>query len=155
MGFSDTTTLHVYCAQRNLVTFHGPSIMAGFSQMRSLPCEYEHHVREMFFEPQERYEYKPYSLYCEGYPEWADFNNLGKTYPLKASQGWRWAFGSHVVQGKLFGGCLEVLEMLKGTELWPSDNFWSDKILFLETSELCPSLEWVAGALRIMVCGVS
>ena len=38
MGYSDTTTLLSYCNQLGLVTFHGPSIMAGFSQMENLPA---------------------------------------------------------------------------------------------------------------------
>src|SRR5699024_143037 len=38
----------------------------------------------------------------------------------------------------IFGGCMEVLETLKGTELWPSKEMWRDCILFFETSEEKP-----------------
>lgn len=37
MGYSDITTLLTYCNQLGLVTFNGPSVMAGFSQLRALP----------------------------------------------------------------------------------------------------------------------
>src|SRR3989344_1771829 len=36
MGYSDTSTLHVFLSLQGLVSFYGPSIMAGFLQMNSL-----------------------------------------------------------------------------------------------------------------------
>jgi muramoyltetrapeptide carboxypeptidase LdcA involved in peptidoglycan recycling len=53
-----------------------------------------------------------------------------------------------VARGELFGGCIEVLEFLKGTRFWPEPEFWSGKLLFLETSEEKPSLEQVRRWLR-------
>jgi muramoyltetrapeptide carboxypeptidase LdcA involved in peptidoglycan recycling len=41
-------------------------------------------------------------------------------------------------RGRLWGGCFEVLEMLKGTQFWPGPEFWVDRVLFLETSEEKP-----------------
>lgn len=38
--------------------------------------------------------------------------------------------------------------MLKGTDFWPDKEFWNDRILFLETSEGKPSINYVKGALR-------
>ena len=35
----------------------------------------------------------------------------------------------------MIGGCLEVLEFLKGTDFWLDTSEWADRILFLETSE--------------------
>ncbi|HEX8278043.1 MAG TPA: hypothetical protein VF540_05080 [Segetibacter sp.] len=43
--------------------------------------------------------------------------------------------GKGISQGKLVGGCVEVLEFLKGTDFWLSSSEWTNKILFLETSE--------------------
>nr|WP_263846097.1 hypothetical protein [Roseobacter sp. WL0113] len=48
--------------------------------------------------------------------------------------------GSGEIQGHLIGGCAEALEMLKGTDLWPSLRYWDGAILFYETSEEAPSL---------------
>ncbi len=39
------------------------------------------------------------------------------------------------VQGKLLGGCVEVLEFLKGTAYWLTPDEWENSIMFLETSE--------------------
>lgn len=148
MGYSDTTTLHTLSNQLGLVTFYGPSIMAGFSQMDSLPKEFEEHVKEMLFKPKQGYEYEPYSEYADGYPDWANPDNTGKVNELKKNDGWKWLQGDKTTQGELFGGSMEVLEMLKGTNFWPNKEFWSGKIFFLETSEEKPSLHQVDHVLR-------
>ncbi len=147
-GFSDTTTLLVYLNQLGFVSFHGPSIMAGFSQMQSLPKEFENHVYKMLFQPKKYYEYFSYKVFCDGYPDWEDIKNLGKTNKLKKNQGWRWLQGKEEVVGELFGGCLEVLEGMKSTKFYPEKNFWNGKIFFLETSEDKPTLKQIENILK-------
>ncbi|MFZ2188106.1 MAG: S66 peptidase family protein [Candidatus Moraniibacteriota bacterium] len=144
MGFSDTTTLHTFCNQLGLITFYGPSIMAGFSQMKNLPESFERHVKEMLFDPKDSYEYAPYGEYAEGYLGWSDKNIVGKTNELKReNDDWKFLQGSGIARGELFGGCIEVLEMMKGTEFWPKPEFWEGKILILETSEDKPTYSQV------------
>lgn len=58
MGYSDTTTLLTYCNQLGLVTFHGPAVMAGFSQMEALGEGFQQHIHDILFETNERYEYR-------------------------------------------------------------------------------------------------
>ena len=148
MGYSDTSTLHLFANLQGLITFYGPSIMAGFSQMDSLPKSFKSHVQEILFEPKESYEYQPYGTYCDGYPDWGNKENLGKVNPLKSDNGWHWLQGKDKTQGELFGGCIEVLEMIKATAFWPSQDFWQDKIFFLETSEEKPSIHFIDHVLR-------
>lgn len=150
MGFSDTTTLLTFCHQLGLVTFNGPSIMAGFSQVRSLPAAFAEHVKTMLFDPPETYHYQPYPVWVEGYPDWREPENTGQINSLQPNnEGWRWLQGdSAQVQGELFGGCIEVLEFLKGTDFWPERAFWPGKILFLETSEEKPTPNQVKYMLR-------
>ncbi len=50
MGYSDTSTLHTFLNLQGLVSFYGPSIMAGFSQMENLPESFKSHVHEILFE---------------------------------------------------------------------------------------------------------
>ncbi len=148
IGYSDTSTLHTFLNLQGLVTFYGPSIMAGFSQMDSLPESFKNHVREILFEPKESYDYKPYQKYCDGYPDWANKKNLGKVNSMKSDDGWHWLQGNGKVQGELFGGCIEVLEMMKATVFWPTQDFWKGKIFFLETSEEKPSIHYIDHVLR-------
>jgi len=148
MGYSDTSTLHVFSNLQGLVSFYGPSIMAGFSQMESLPEGFKSHVHEILFEPKESYEYKTYGEYCDGYLDWSNIENIGKTNLMKTDDGWHWLQGNTKIQGELFGGCIEVLEMMKATIFWPSQDFWKGKIFFLETSEEKPSINYIDHVLR-------
>lgn len=150
MGYSDTSTLLTYCNQLGLVTFNGPAIMAGFSQIKSLPKEFVSHVKSILFENPSVYNYLPYiGNYCEGYPDWSKLDNVGLVKNEHPQESWHWLQGNSTVQGHLFGGCLEVLEFfLKGTAYWPTADFWREKIVFLETSEEKPTISTVKYALR-------
>ena len=148
MGYSDTTTLLTYVNQLGIVTFNGPSVMAGFSQVEAFPGSFVHHVKELLFSPQENYEYESYSLYCDGYLDWRNLENVGKTKELKPDSGWRFLQGTGSVSGELYGGCIEVLESLNGTDYWAPKDFWNGKVLFFETSEEKPSVERVRRMLR-------
>ena len=131
-----------------LVSFHGPAIMAGFSQIASLPARFKEHLCEILFNSDAEYEYKAYPVFCDGYPDWSISSSVGKTNNLNSGDGWHFLNGSGIVQGQLFGGCLEVLEFLKHTEYFPESDFWHNKILFFETSELKPSILQVTWMLR-------
>jgi muramoyltetrapeptide carboxypeptidase LdcA involved in peptidoglycan recycling len=148
MGYSDTSTLLTYLNQLGIVTFHGPSVMAGLSQGVKLPTSFTQHVKDMLFSAEDCYVYHSYGLYCDGYPGWADQKNTGMINPVKYDEGWRFIQGAGKVTGQLFGGCMEVLEMLNGTDYWPVKDYWNDRILFFETSEEKPSVGKVGRMLR-------
>ena len=148
MGYSDSTTINSYLNQLGLVTFNGPSVMAGFSQWNFLPDNYQKHIRQMLFENHEVYEYKAYSEFSNGYLSWSDITDDSGVKMPEKNIGWTWLQGKGKVQGNLFGGCIEVLEMMKNTKFWPVDDFWKDKILFLETSEDKPTPDQVRFMLR-------
>ena len=140
MGYSDTTTLLTFANQLGLVTFNGPSIMAGFCQLTNWSPNFIDHVRAMLFEGPASYTYQPYDFWTERYHEWADFDNGGRIGPVYPNEEkWQWLQGEGVRQGHLFGGCIEVLEFMKGIPFWPAPDFWQDKILFFETSEDKPT----------------
>jgi muramoyltetrapeptide carboxypeptidase LdcA involved in peptidoglycan recycling len=67
---------------------------------------------------------------------------------LNPSDGWRFLQGTGVAEGRLIGGCIEVLDWLRGTAVWPERADFNDAILFLETSEEAPPPSAVARALR-------
>lgn len=148
IGYSDTTTLLTNFNQLGLVTLHGPAIMAGFSQWDALGKEFQKHIKSILFNNPENYEYRPYDSYTEGYLDWSDKSKVGKVKPKSKNKGWNILQGSLKVQGELFGGCIEVLEFMKGTKFWPDDDFWNGKILFLETSEDKPTPDQVKWMLR-------
>ncbi|KAI9003029.1 peptidase U61 LD-carboxypeptidase A [Hyaloraphidium curvatum] len=149
MGFSDTTAVLTFVNQLGLVAFNGPSVMAGISQLRALPPAFANHLREILFGAPSTYRYRPYGVYSERYPEWVEPANTGLIEPLQPDpDGWRVLQGALPVRGRLFGGCIEVLEFLKGTAFWPPTSFWDDRILFFETSEDVPTPTQVSWFLR-------
>ena len=148
MGYSDTTTLLAAVRRLGMVTFHGPTIMAGFSQMAGLPPAYAAHVHDMLFEPGPTYAYVPYAGYVEGYPDWREPANVGRANELLPDDGWRVLQGSGRVAGELFGGCLEVLDWLRGTSAWPVDVEWAGRLLFFEPSDEKPTPLQVGRMLR-------
>ena len=114
MGFSDTTILLTYASQLGLVTFNGPSIMAGFAQANTLPPEFSRHVRELLMQPSESYQYAAYPERVVRSQRW-EAPAYAAELEYAPSSGWRWLQGDRVVQGQLFGGCIEVLEFIKST----------------------------------------
>jgi muramoyltetrapeptide carboxypeptidase LdcA involved in peptidoglycan recycling len=147
LGFSDTGTQLVFYNQAGLVTFNGPSVMAGLAQIEAFPGAADH-MRALLFEAVSSYEYRPFGEWVDGYPDWGDPSNAGAVGERREHDGWRWLQGSGRATGRLFGGCGEVLEMMKGTAFWPSPPFWDGRILFLETSEDVPAPDTVGYWLR-------
>jgi muramoyltetrapeptide carboxypeptidase LdcA involved in peptidoglycan recycling len=142
MGYSDTIAQLAFVHQLGLVTFQGPAVMAGFAQLENFP-EAQRHVCDLLFDPQDRYTYNPYPAWAAHYEDWNDLESDGRVATPVPHDGWHWINGSGSAVGHLFGGCIEVLEFLKGTEYWPTKDFWNDRIVFFETSEDKPTLEQI------------
>jgi len=149
MGYSDTTTLTSYLNVNGLVTFNGPGVMSGFAQMRHLPPAFTEHVRTVLFDAPDTLTYQPYEMWSDRYQPWQNPGYDGEVKDLRKNEwGWHWIQGSGSVEGRLFGGCIEVLEFLKGTRFWPPEGFFKDKILFFETSEDKPPISLVKYFIR-------
>lgn len=148
MGYSDATVLLIYLNQLGLISFHGPSVMAGFAQTKNLPKSFTDHVNRFLFDSFENFEYKPYETFTDGYKDWNDLHVAGEIAGLKQNHGWNWLHGKGRVVGELFGGCIEAMEFMKSTKYWPKEDFWNNKVLFLETSEGKPTIDQVKYMLR-------
>jgi muramoyltetrapeptide carboxypeptidase LdcA involved in peptidoglycan recycling len=149
MGFSDTTTMLVRLHTQGLVTFNGPSVMAGFGQIDRLPAAFRRHIRDVLIEPRDEIELTPYEWWTEGFADWGSPNNDGELLAIEHEKiGWQWIQGGSKVSGRLFGGNIEVLEFLKSTDYWMAPEFWDGKIVFLETSEEKPTVSNVKYFLR-------
>ena len=148
LGYSDTSTLLSSLNILGLVTFHGPSVMAGFAEPNELPGDFVEHINSFFFENWDSYSYQPFQSWSEELLLWSDPTNLEKRRKFHSNSPWRILQGKGVHEGVLFGGNIEVLEFLKGTQFWPDENFWEGRFFFLETSEEVPSVDQVIRILR-------
>jgi muramoyltetrapeptide carboxypeptidase LdcA involved in peptidoglycan recycling len=148
MGYSDTTITHLVCYKAGLVSFFGPSIMAEFAENGGMFPYMVHSLRQSVFSNEVIGEVKPAT---EGWTveflDWADPANQQRTRKLNPSTGWKFLQGRGIRRGHLVGGCLEVLDWTRGTEIFPEN--WENAILFLETSEEAPPPEAVTRTLRV------
>jgi len=141
LGFSDATAYLTWLNLQGLVTYYANSVMSGFAQIEEFPEAVAWHHQWFAGEVPSL---EPFPGWGPGHRDW------GKAAPpdRRPNPGFFWAQGTEPRRGRLWGGCFEVLEMLKGTPYWPSRDFWPGRVLFLETSEEKPSPRQVLYWLR-------
>jgi len=148
MGYSDTTTLLAFINTLGNVTFHGPAVMAGIAQAEALGPEYLEDLNTFLLSNPETYEYYPSAFYVNGYPDWGIAQNRGKINTPIPNPGWYWLQKASCKTATVWGGCMDVLEFMKGTDFWPERVFFDDKFLLFETSEDVPTPQQVLYFLR-------
>ena len=148
MGYSDTTISHLMCYKAGLVSFYGPTSMVEFAENGGMFPYVVQSLRKTLFSSDVIGELEPD---IEGWTmerlEWGDPSNQSQRRKLTPSNGWKFLQGGGIRQGHLVGGCIEVFDWTRGTELFPDQ--WKDAILFLETSEDAPPPAFVRYVLRV------
>lgn len=136
IGFSDTTITHFACYKAGLTSFYGTSIMTGFAENGGMHNYQIKDIKRTLFSALPVGEIYPNQ---EGWTsellDWGDDSLQNKKRSLTKSKGWNFLQGNKTIKGQLVGGCVEVLEFLKGTDYWLYSSEWDNKVLFLETSE--------------------
>jgi muramoyltetrapeptide carboxypeptidase LdcA involved in peptidoglycan recycling len=149
MGYSDTTITHMACFKAGLVSFYGPAIMAGFAENCCLFPYMVDSVRRTLFSSAPVGTVAPnMDGWTVEHLDWAEPENQSRKRKLTPSEGWRFLQSEGVRHGHLIGGCIEVLDWLRGTDFWPVREAWQGAILFLETSEDAPPPSTVLYCLR-------
>ncbi|MBI1281287.1 MAG: LD-carboxypeptidase [Anaerolineaceae bacterium] len=149
MGYSDTTVTHFACWKAGLTSFYGPSFMAGFAENAGMFPYMIDYVRRTLFSTEPIGQLYPNSGgWTVEFLDWSDPENQNRKRQLSPTTGWRWLQGQGIRQGRLMGGCLEVMDWLRGTDYFPPASDWHDAVLFIETSEESPSPEQVTRMLR-------
>lgn len=136
MGMSDTTVTHMACFNAGLTTFYGPGIMQAFAENGGMFPYLIDSLRRTLFTSQPVGEVRPdVNGWTVEFLDWADPPDQARPRKLNPSRGWRWLQGRGIHAGPLIGGCIEVLDWLRGTPIWLGADAWKGAILFLETSE--------------------
>lgn len=147
LGYSDSTITQLALLRAGLVSFYGPSIMAGFGENAGLHAYLVDGVRRTLFEPEAPLTWPENR---EGWTvehlDWADPATRQRPRALRPATGWRW-HGGAPREGRSVVGCLEILDCLRGTEWWPP---LAGAVLFLETSEDQPPPASVTYLLRTL-----
>ncbi len=148
MGYSDTTISHLFCYKAGLVSFYGPVIMLEFAENGGMLPYVVQSLKKTLFSSDVIGEVKPDTGgWTMERLEWADPALQRQRRKLTPSNGWKFLQGSGLRQGPLIGGCIDVFDWARGTELFPND--WKDAILFLEPSEDAPPPNFVRYFLRV------
>ncbi|QQK77077.1 LD-carboxypeptidase [Salicibibacter cibarius] len=134
IGYSDVTIPHLFCYKAGIVSFYGPAILTDFAEN----VEMDHYTVEMIqrtlFSDERIGNIQPAKTWTSEFLEWDEANKQQRR-KMQPNSGYEVLQGSGIAQGRLIGGCIEVLEFAKGTDIWPDNNHWEDSILFFETSE--------------------
>jgi len=149
LGYSDTTVTHMACFKAGLISFYGPAIMAGFAENGGMFPYMVDSLRKTLFSATPIGAIKPNTRgWTVESLDWAQPENQHRRRKRNPSPGWKFIQGRGVRRGHLLGGCFEVLDWLRGTDVWPEPAQWQDAILFLETTEEAPSPDYVKYSLR-------
>jgi muramoyltetrapeptide carboxypeptidase LdcA involved in peptidoglycan recycling len=148
MGYSDSTTLHIYALLHGLQTFYGPSVMAGIAENGGTFTYAESWIRRTLMSSAPAGELTPTSEWTDQFVPWEDANRVVRRRSMVPNQGWQWLQGTKQAEGHLLGGCLDVLEFLKGTTWWPPQQIWEGAAFYWETSEDAPDPRLVGYWLR-------
>ncbi|AZB07758.1 LD-carboxypeptidase [Chryseobacterium sp. G0162] len=149
LGFSDSTITHFICLKAGLSSFYGTSLLVGFAENVMMHDYQINDIRQTLFSPSIIGQIHPNPEgWTTEFLDWFDVSLQEIKRKLTPPSGWRFIRGNSIVQGPLIGGCMEVLEMLKGTEYWPDAEVWKNCILFFETSEGKPHPDYFRYWLR-------
>ncbi len=150
LGHSDTTVSHFACHKAGLVSFYGPSLMTSLAEPGGLFPYMVESMRRTLFAVDPLGTLDPNTQgWTREEVHYEDDKAHQNRRKIHASEPWCWLQGEGVTQGRLLGGCLEVMEMMRGTSLWPDPQAWQGAILFVETSDEKPSPDALLRAMRV------
>jgi muramoyltetrapeptide carboxypeptidase LdcA involved in peptidoglycan recycling len=147
IGYSDTTITHMICLKAGISSFYGPSILAEFAENVKMFDYTKYWIKKVLFDNSIIGNIDSSPIWTSEYLPWEEKNKLIER-KTQLNSGYELLQGKGSVRGQLIGGCMEVLEMVKGTELWPSIDSWDNSIIFFETSEEKPEPKYVEYWLR-------
>lgn len=140
MGYSDCTNLHLFLWNLGIISYYGGAVMTQFAMGGGMHEYTINSIKRALFNPSMG-EVRAAPEWSDADLDWAEPSNLHKKRPMYSSKGWEW-YNNHnkVIQGQLWGGCLEVLDFhLSVKHYLPTFEQLDRKILFIETSEEMPS----------------
>ena len=138
IGYSDSTVTHLFCHKAGISSFYGPAILTDFAENVEMHEYTVEALKKALFTASAIGEVKPATEWTSERLEWI-IENKDKKRKMNTNKGYELLQGAGIAQGRLIGGCIEVLEFAKGTSLWPAKEYWKDSILFFETSEELPT----------------
>lgn len=147
MGYSDTTTTHLMCYKAGISSIYGPALLTDFAENVAMDNYTVKWIKKILFSDEPAGIIPSAEEWTSEYLPWL-VENQNIARKKQPNHGYELLQGRGIVQGRLLGGCLEVFDMLRGTELFPDRASFHHAILFFETSEEKPPVWYMEIALR-------
>lgn len=148
IGYSDTTTTHLICYMAGISSIYGPTLLVDFAENVTMDPYTVEYIMKTLFRSEPIGIVQPAKHWTSEHLPWQIENkNIARKYI--PNSGYELLQGKGCVTGRLIGGCIEVFDMLRGTELFPEKEAFENAILFFETSEDKPSVWYVEVVLRM------
>ena len=150
-GMSDNTNLLAYLYNTGIVGYHGATVMTALGRPVAMDPLTAESLRAALFTSGE-YELRPAERWNDVNRDWADPATFDAEPATRPGNGWTWLNAERVVEGRSWGGCLEILGwlLMADREISHDLTVYDGGVLLLETSEEMPSGEEVFRTLRNM-----
>ncbi|MDX2599369.1 LD-carboxypeptidase [Streptomyces caniscabiei] len=150
-GLSDNTNLLAYLYNTGIVGYHGGTVMTTLGRSGAMAPLTADSLRAALF-TSGPYELRPAERFNDVDRDWADPTTFDAEPTTVPGAGWTWVNADRVVEGRSWGGCLEIVGwLLMADREVPRDlSVFDGGVLFLETSEELPGGEEVFRTLRNM-----
>ncbi|MFF7165349.1 S66 peptidase family protein [Streptomyces sp. NPDC008086] len=150
-GMSDNTNLLMFLRNTGIVGYHGATVMAALGRPVAMDQLTAESLRAALF-TSGGYELRPAERWNDVNRDWADPATFDAEPETRPADGWTWVNAGRVVEGRSWGGCLEILGwlLMADREIARDLSEYDGGVLFLETSEELPSGEEVFRTLRNM-----
>ncbi len=149
-GYSDNTNLLHYLYRLDIVGYHGGSVMVHLGRSGRLHPAHEASLRAALF-TSGWYDLAEPADWGDEPGDWSQPEMLVNEPPMWPHEEWIWGDADVVVEGRGWGGNVEIVSwLLQAGLVGPSDGFDDGGVLFLETSEELPSATEVYRILRNM-----
>lgn len=140
-GYSDTTVTHFLCMKAGISSMYGPALLTDFAENIAMTPYTVEAVRRALFSADPIGPVAPSPTWTSQRLEWVEGNkNTARIF--QPNTPYEMVQGQGSARGRLIGGCLEVINYIRGTSLFPAAEVFDEAILFLETSE-CQSPPWL------------
>jgi muramoyltetrapeptide carboxypeptidase LdcA involved in peptidoglycan recycling len=140
-GYSDSTITHLICLKAGLSSFYGPSVLNDFAENKAMSKYTIDWINKIWFNDDIVGNIPVSDEWTGQFLSW-DICNKDVSRTFQLNNGYEIIQGKGISCGRLIGGCIEVLEIAKGTSLFPKADDFDEAILFLETAEVSTP-EWL------------
>ncbi|MFE9203700.1 S66 peptidase family protein [Micromonospora sp. NPDC007230] len=148
-GYSDNTNVLNHLYRLGMVAYHGGSVLVHLGRPgKPHPLTFDSLRAALFTSGW--YELTPAAEWGDQPNDWRDPATLAYEPVMFPGTGWRWQGPANVVQGRTWGGNLEILHWLLAVDRVPSAAELAGSVLVIETSEELPSATEVFRIVRNM-----